>query len=47
ARALGAPLLPSKLADRRGPDARYLPAHARALARDVVRRARERVRAPR
>ncbi|MDX6681491.1 MAG: hypothetical protein QOG94_1530 [Solirubrobacteraceae bacterium] len=48
ARALGAPLLPSTLvADRRGPDARYLPSHARELARDLVRRARERVRAPR
>jgi lysophospholipase L1-like esterase len=43
ARALGAPLLPSALvADRRGHAARYAPAHARALARDLVRRARER-----
>jgi len=43
ARALGAPLLPSALvADRRGHAARYVPAHARALARDLVRRARER-----
>lgn len=42
--ALGAPLLPSALvADRRGHDARYAPAHARALARDLVRRVRERV----
>jgi lysophospholipase L1-like esterase len=48
ARALGAPLLPSALvADRRGHDVRYVPAHARALARDLVRRARERVRPPR
>lgn len=48
ARALGAPLLPSTLvADRRGHDARYAPAHARALARDLVRRARERVQRPR
>lgn len=42
--ALGAPLLPSSLvADRRGHDARYAPAHARALARDYARRARERL----
>ena len=42
ARALGATMLPSQLiADRRGHDARYAPAHARALARDLVRRARE------
>lgn len=48
ARALDAPVLPSTLvADRRGPDARYAPAHARALARDLARRARERVRPPR
>jgi lysophospholipase L1-like esterase len=48
ARALGAPLLPSALvADRRGHDARYAPAHARALARDLVRRARERALPPR
>ena len=48
ARALGAPLLPSALvADRRGHDVRYVPAHARALARDLVRRARERVLPPR
>jgi lysophospholipase L1-like esterase len=48
ARALGAPLLPSALvADRRGHDVRYVPAHARALARDLARRARERVRPPR
>jgi lysophospholipase L1-like esterase len=47
ARALGAPLAPSSLvADRRGHDARYAPAHARALARDLLRRARERVRSP-
>jgi lysophospholipase L1-like esterase len=48
ARALGAPLLPSTLvADRRGRDARYAPAHARALARDLLRRARERALPPR
>ena len=48
ARALGAPLLPSALvADRRVHDARYAPAHARALARDLVRRARERALPPR
>jgi lysophospholipase L1-like esterase len=46
--ALGAPLLASALvADRRGADVRYVPAHVRALARDLVRRARERVRPPR
>jgi lysophospholipase L1-like esterase len=44
ARALHAPLLASSLADRRGPDARYVPAHARAVARDLARRARERAR---
>jgi len=43
ARALDAPLLASALvADRRGADLRYAPAHARALARDLARRARER-----
>ena len=48
ARALGATLLPSALvADRRRHDARYAPAHARALARDLVRRARERALPPR
>ena len=48
ARALGAGVLPSALvADRRGHDARYAPAHARALARDLVRRARERALPPR
>jgi lysophospholipase L1-like esterase len=47
ARALAAPLLPSSLAgERRGADARYAPAHARALARDLARRARERMRPP-
>ncbi|MEA2221402.1 MAG: hypothetical protein QOJ35_4028 [Solirubrobacteraceae bacterium] len=47
ARALGAPLAPSSLVgDRRGHDARYAPAHARALARDLARRLRERVRPP-
>ncbi|MBW3652333.1 MAG: hypothetical protein KY433_01820 [Actinobacteria bacterium] len=46
--ALGAPLLPSVLvADRRAHAARYAPAYARALARDLLRRARERVPAPR
>ena len=45
--ALGAPLLPSALvADRRRHTARYAPAHARALARDLTRRARERVLRP-
>ena len=48
ARALGAGVLPSTLvADRRGHDARYAPAHTRALARDLVRRARERALPPR
>jgi lysophospholipase L1-like esterase len=37
-------LLPSALvADQRAPDLRYAPAHARAVARDLVRRARERI----
>jgi lysophospholipase L1-like esterase len=44
ARALGVPLRPSALvADQRAPDLRYAPAHARGLARDLVRRARERL----
>jgi lysophospholipase L1-like esterase len=44
ARALGAPALPSALvADQRAPDVRYVPAHTRALARELVRRARERL----
>jgi lysophospholipase L1-like esterase len=44
ARALAAPVLPSALvADQRAPDLRYAPAYARALARDLVRRARERL----
>jgi lysophospholipase L1-like esterase len=46
AHALGAPVLPSALAGAgRGPAARarYAPAHARALARDLARRARERM----
>ncbi|HEX8156483.1 MAG TPA: GDSL-type esterase/lipase family protein [Solirubrobacteraceae bacterium] len=44
ARALDATVLPSALvADQREPDLRYAPAHARALARDLVRRARERM----
>jgi lysophospholipase L1-like esterase len=44
ARALGAAMAPSELVrDRRGHDARYAPTHARAVARDLARRARERV----
>lgn len=44
ARALGVAALPSALvADQRAPDLRYAPAHVRALARDLVRRARERL----
>lgn len=44
ARALGCATAPSELVrDRRGHDVRYAPAHARALARDLARRARERV----
>jgi lysophospholipase L1-like esterase len=47
ARALGATMLPSQLvAGRRAHDARYAPAHARAVARDLARRARERARPP-
>ena len=47
ARALGATPLPSALlGDRPGPVARYAPAHGRALARDLVRRGRERLRPP-
>ena len=47
ARALGAAVMPSSLAgERQGSDARYAPAHARALARDLARRARERVQPP-
>lgn len=47
ARALGEEVLPSTLVDERRPsDLRYAPAHARALARDLVRRARERLRPP-
>ena len=49
ARALGAPMLPSALAeaDRTVAGlARYLPAHARAVARDAWRRVRERAVAP-
>ena len=46
ARALGADVLPSALAgERSGANAGYAPAHARALARDLRRRAFERVRA--
>jgi lysophospholipase L1-like esterase len=48
ARALGGAMLPSELIrDRRGHAARYAPAHARAVARDLTRRARERVIRPR
>ncbi len=48
ARALGCAMLPSELIrDRRGHVARYAPAHARAVARDLTRRARERVIRPR
>ncbi len=48
ARALGGAMAPSELVrDRRGHDAGYAPAHARALARDLARRARERVIRPR
>jgi lysophospholipase L1-like esterase len=44
ARALDVPVLPSALvADQRAPDLRYAPAHARAVARNLVRRARERL----
>jgi lysophospholipase L1-like esterase len=47
ARALGAAVLPSSLAGEcHGSDARYAPAHARALARDLARRAHERLRRP-
>ena len=46
--ALGAPLLPSALVgERRAHSARYAPAYARALARDLLRRTRERMSAPR
>ncbi len=48
ARALGCATLPSELVrDRRGRDVRYAPTHARAVARDLARRARERVIRPR
>jgi lysophospholipase L1-like esterase len=48
ARALGCAMLPSELVrDRRSHDVRYVPAHARAVARDLTRRARERVSRPR
>jgi lysophospholipase L1-like esterase len=48
ARALGAEFLPSALvADRRGADVRHVPAHARALTRDLLRRVRERAQPPR
>ena len=48
AHALGCAPVPSDLVrDRRGRVARYAPAHARAVARDLTRRARERVIRPR
>ena len=48
ARALGTALRPSDLVrDRRAHDVRYAPAHARAVARHLARRARERVIPPR
>jgi len=48
ARALGSPMAPAELvSDRRAHDMRYAPAHARAVARNLARRARERVIAPR
>ena len=48
ARALGCAILPSDLVgDRRAHDVRYVPAHARAVARNLARRARERVIPPR
>jgi lysophospholipase L1-like esterase len=44
AAALGATMRPSDLVrDRRAHDVRYAPAHARAVARQLARRARERV----
>jgi lysophospholipase L1-like esterase len=44
ARALGCAMVPSDLIrDRRGHDVRYVPTHARAVARELARRARERV----
>jgi lysophospholipase L1-like esterase len=46
ARALGAAVLPSSLvAQQRGSDRGHAPAHVRMLARDLARRARERLRA--
>ena len=48
ARALGCAMVPSELVrDRRAHDVRYAPAHARAVARNLARRARERVIPPR
>jgi len=46
ARALGTAALPSALAQRAGADARYAPQHARAVVRDLARRARERLQRP-
>jgi lysophospholipase L1-like esterase len=46
ARALGAPVVPSSLAERSASDVRYAPQHARAVVRDVTRRAREHLRPP-
>lgn len=48
ARALGATALPSDLVrESRGHDLRYVPTHVRAVARNLARRARERVVPPR
>jgi lysophospholipase L1-like esterase len=48
ARAMGCAMLPSDLVrDRRSHDVRYVATHARAVARDLARRARERVIRPR
>ncbi len=48
ARALGCAMVPSELVrDRRGHDLRYAPTHARAVARNLARRARERMIPPR
>ena len=48
ARALGCAMLPSELVrDGRAHDLRYAPAHARAVARNLARRARERIIPPR
>jgi lysophospholipase L1-like esterase len=46
ARALGSAALPSALAGTPSPPLHHAPAHARALARDLLRRVRERVARP-